>query len=315
MLRNGDVMIQRVTERQPNRVAAGEVHRHGNLYLLPEAVGHCRTEVSPVVDGFSLIGTDYLPLRPLIEESRNADDRPALVLTFGLRGHSRFRAADGSEAAFSAGQLTVTSFHGSEGERRYAAGERISQLRLRLSLDAVRHSLGDEISERLFASGRMVNHVLTPYSRATRVLIDALMQTGSDVLMRQIHALNLLAQQRHLLVAKREKPLHPQDDLRLEQARAWMQTHLASTFSLATLAMAVGLSEYKLKQGFHRRFNTTPGKMLLQMRMEQAHRLLEQGYQVAQAGWQVGYPHANNFSVAFQRYFGRQASAVAGKKQ
>ena len=38
--------------------------------------------------------------------------------------------------------------------------------------------------------------------------------------------------------------------------------------------------------------------------MQRAKLLLENGCQVAQAGWQTGYRHPANFSAAFSRYFG-----------
>lgn len=308
-------MIQAFQGTQSYRLTAADAEQQGNLRSLPATVGQCLSRFNPVAEGFTVVCSDYLPVRPLIEETCNPHERPMLVLTFGLAGHSQFRGRDGSETDFTAGQLTVTSFNGSRGERRYRAGEQVSQLRLLLSADSVTHYLGQAVSDRLFATGRVVNHAFTPYSRATGALLKQLTQGADDVLMRQIHALNLLAQQRHLVEEVKVRPLHPSDDRQLERAREWMLAHLDEPFSLSTLAMAVGLSDYKLKQGFHQRFNTTPGQMLLQLRMEKAHRLLEQGYQVAQAGWQVGYRHANNFSVAFYRYFGRQASAVVGKKK
>ncbi|WAH61605.1 helix-turn-helix domain-containing protein (plasmid) [Pseudomonas silvicola] len=81
-----------------------------------------------------------------------------------------------------------------------------------------------------------------------------------------------------------------------------MRNHLADAFSLSALALAAGLSDHQLKTGFQQHFHCTPGAMLLQMRMEHAYRLLEEGFQVAQAAWQVGYQHPHrNFSVAFQR--------------
>lgn len=308
------MMIQAFQGTQSYRLTAADVEQQGNMRLLPATVGHCHSRFSPVAEGFTVACSRYQPLRPLIEETRNPHDSPMLVLTFGLAGHSSFHGRDGSETVFTAGQLTVTSFHGSQGERRYQADEQVSQLRLLLSADCAARYLGQAVSTRLFSTGLVVNHVFTPYSRVTALLLDRLTQEVDDALMLQINALNLLAQHRHLLEEVRERPLHPRDDLQLERARDWMLAHLDEPFSLSTLAMAVGLSDYKLKQGFNQRFNTTPGQMLLQMRMEKAHQLLEQGYQVAQAGWQVGYRHANNFSVAFHRYFGRQPSAVVGKK-
>lgn len=305
-------MIQAFQGTQSYRLTAEDAEKQGNMRVLPATVGLCHSRFSAVADGFTVACSDYQPIRPLIEETCNPHDCPMLVFTFGLAGRSSFHGCDGSETVFSAGQLTITSFHGSQGERRYQAGEQVGQLRLLLNADCTTRYLGQAVSNPLFATGQVINHAFTPYSRATTLLLERLQQQRDDALMLQIHALNLLAQHRHLLDEARERPLHPRDDMQLEQARDWMLAHLDEPFSLSTLAMAVGLSDYKLKQGFSQRFNTTPGQMLLQMRMEKAHQLLEQGYQVAQAGWQVGYRHANNFSVAFQRYFGRQPSAVVG---
>lgn len=307
------MMIQTFQGTQSYRLTAEDAEQQGNMRVLPATVGLCHSRFSAVTDGFTVACSSYQPVRPLIEETCNPHDCPMLVFTFGLAGCSSFHGSDGCETTFSAGQLTLTSFHRSQGERRYLADQQVGQLRLLLSADCATRYLGQAVSNRLFATGQVVNHAFTPYSRVTTQLLERLQQQGDDALMLQINALNLLAQHRHLLEEARERPLHPRDDMQLEQARDWMLAHLDEPFSLSTLAMAVGLSDYKLKQGFSQRFNTTPGQMLLQMRMEKAHRLLEQGYQVAQAGWQVGYRHANNFSVAFQRYFGRPPSAVVGK--
>ncbi|MCU9949128.1 helix-turn-helix domain-containing protein [Pseudomonas sp. PDM13] len=49
--------------------------------------------------------------------------------------------------------------------------------------------------------------------------------------------------------------------------------------------------------------------------MHKAHLLLESGCQVAQAAWQVGYRHPNNFSAAFTAFFGKSPKTVFGKRR
>lgn len=310
-----NLMIQPFQGTQSYRVSAADAQVTGAIRALPPTVGDCRSHFTTLADGMTLVRSLYQPQRPLIEETCNPHAQPMLVLTFGLAGHSVYQGREGQETRFSQHYLTMTSFHGSVGERHYRACETVSQLRLLIGASGVKHYFGEEVCERLFRQPILTHHAWTPFNPATETLLAQLEASRQDPLMQQIHALNLLALYRHLLPSAESRPLHPQDDRLLEQAREWMLAHLAEPFSLSTLAMAVGLSDYKLKQGFHQRFHITPGQMLLQLRMEQAHRLLEQGYQVAQAGWQVGYRHANNFSVAFHRYFGRHASAVMGKKQ
>ena len=53
-----------------------------------------------------------------------------------------------------------------------------------------------------------------------------------------------------------------------------------------------------------------PQRTLLALRMQRAKLLLENGCQVAQAGWQTGYRHPSNFSAAFTRYFGHVPKSV-----
>ncbi len=262
--------------------------------------------------GMRLVQSDYLPHAALVEASHSAGDQPQLVLTFGLSGQSRFRASSGRDIAFNAGHLTATSFQHSAGERLYRGGEQVRQLRLVLNLASANHYFGVEDAERLFQP-QLKQHIFSRFGQATAA---QLAQSSDDPLQLEIQALSLLALHRHQLQPQpANSPLHPDMVERLELAREWMRQRLAESFSLATLAIAVGLSDYQLKRGFQQHFRCTPGAMLLQMRMETAHRLLEQGFQVAQAAWRVGYQHPRNFSVAFQRYFGRPASALTGRRK
>lgn len=265
-----------------------------------------------LAQGMRLVQSDYWPLQPLHESSQACSDQPQLVLTFGMQGASRFRESNGREIAFNAGHLTVTSFQRSVGERLYRAGERVQQLRLILNAASVRHYFGESNAEPMLQPN-LQRHLFSRYGQATAAQLKHM---HDDPLLLEIQALTLLALHRHQLQPETlMQKRHPQQVEKVEQARDWMRDHLAENFSLATLALAVGLSEYQLKSGFQHHFCCTPGALLLQMRMEHAHQLLEQGYQVAQAAWQVGYQHPRNFSVAFQRYFGRPASAVTGRRR
>jgi AraC family transcriptional regulator, transcriptional activator of the genes for pyochelin and ferripyochelin receptors len=275
-------------------------------------MGVFRSRQFTLSGGMRLVQSDYQPLNALAESSRPGGSSPQLVLTFGLRGSSRFRADSGCEVLFHAGHLTVTSFQHSSGERLYRAGERVQQLRLVLNADSALHYLGAETADRLLRQPQLKRHLFSPFGGATAAQLN---EVQADPLLREIQALNLLALHRHQLQPQTSAPkkVHPQDLERLEQAHNWMLAHLAEPFTLATVALAVGLSDYQLKKGFQQHFGCTPGDKLLALRMQKAHQLLEEGYQVAQAAWQVGYQHPRNFSVAFQRYFGRPASQVAGR--
>ncbi|MCY1376543.1 Helix-turn-helix domain protein [compost metagenome] len=98
--------------------------------------------------------------------------------------------------------------------------------------------------------------------------------------------------------------------IKLERAYALMQEQMAQDLTLDYLCAQVGLSLFKLKQGWRYRYNDSPQRTLLALRMQRAKLLLEDGCQVAQAGWQTGYRHPSNFSAAFSRYFGYAPKTV-----
>ncbi len=293
------------------RVIPRMVLREGNRRQLPDQFGQCWSQSDALADGLTLVTSSYQPLKPLVEEAETAHSQPVLVMTFGLNGESNYSEKRGASMTFRQQHVTIASFHHSLGERYYPERQKVDQLRLLVSESMLERYIGGAATERLFGDYRLRQHA---YNRVTPVAqqhLHALQQAQGDRLSMHIHALNLLAAHRYLFEETREAArLHPQDVVAVERARDWMVAHLNETLSLGALALAVGLSEYKLKLAFHRHFNTTPGQMLLQLRMEEAHRLLEQGLQVAQVAWRVGYRHANNFSVAFWRYYGRYPKSI-----
>ena len=100
------------------------------------------------------------------------------------------------------------------------------------------------------------------------------------------------------------------DIVKIERAHALMEEQLAQELTLDYLCAQVGLSLFKFKQGWRHRYDDSPYRTLLALRMQHARLLLENGCQVAQAGWQVGYRHPANFSTAFSRYFGYAPKTV-----
>lgn len=293
------------------RVMPRMVLREGNRRQLPDQFGMCWSQSDALADGLTLVTSSYQPLKPLVEEAETAHSQPVLVMTFGLNGESNYSEKHGASMTFRQQHVTIASFHHSLGERYYPEQQKVDQLRLLVSESMLERYIGGAATQRLFGDYRLRQHAYTRLTPVAQQHLYTLQQAKGDMLSMHIHALNLLAAHRYLFEETREAArLHPQDVVAVERAREWMVAHLGDAISLGALALTVGLSEYKLKLAFHRHFNTTPGQMLLQLRMEEAHRLLEQGLQVAQVAWRVGYRHANNFSVAFWRYYGRYPKSV-----
>ena len=138
----------------------------------------------------------------------------------------------------------------------------------------------------------------------------------SDTLQIHIHLLRLLAEQlSELLPPTMTQPrCRPRDQQKLDEARRLLESSLSAPPSIADIARAVGMSESKLREGFHLRFNTSPPRLLLSLRMQKARQLLEAGCQVAEAAYAVGYEHPSNFSAACSRFFGCAPKSVHARK-
>jgi AraC-like DNA-binding protein len=306
----------RVTADQPRRLST--VADGWQRQQLPDECGECYSEGLALAPDLMLLRSCYRPSRTLLEDTASPHNRPMLVLTFGLEGDSGYLGADGAAVAFRAGHTTVTSFQVSQGERRYPAGSRVSQLRLLVGEELLGSYLGAARARQLLGNGHLRQLAFEPTSAASLSLAKALSAGPADRLQRHIHGLSLLAEQlKHL--SPPEPPSHPRfsaDDLeKLERVRDIMGRQLDQPLTVAYLCAAVGLNEFKLKQGLHYRFNSTPQRMLLELRMHRAHALLEGGCQVAQAAYQVGYRHPHNFTSAFARFFGKTPKSVFGKRR
>ncbi|APA71721.1 helix-turn-helix transcriptional regulator [Janthinobacterium sp. 1_2014MBL_MicDiv] len=287
-----------------DREAAGWTRRQ-----LDPGMGACRADQRQVDDGLLLVHSDYRPRLALVEQSNHAD-AGGLVITIGLEGASAYATRDGGQLRFQGGHTTVTVFRHTRGERRFEAKHRAAQLRVLVDEHALARYWQPGLSSLLPHGGaRQLAHAATTAASAlhARSLLRA-----TDPLAVHIGVLSLLAEQLEALrPAPVRVPRWREDDIaRLERAYALMQEQMAQELTLAYLCAQVGLSLFKLKQGWRYRYNDSPQRTLLALRMQRAKLLLENGYQVAQAGWQTGYRHPANFSTAFARYFGYTPKSV-----
>lgn len=286
---------------------------------LPVRVGSCGTDRYAIEDGLAVLCTRYAPEVDLVEETRLSHARPVLMLTLGLQGESRLQSGSGMEMHFRAGQITLASFQHNQGERHYRARQPVTQLRLAVDESfLVRYF--DPVCRRGLLRGSAPRMITSrPCTPATNSLARAMMENvrstaGVGRLRLHIQALSLLAGELEAFEPMNREPvLGDEDIVRLERARALMESQLDQPLTVAWIARSVGINEHKLKAGFRQHFNTSPCRLLFELRMFRAKELLEQTRcQVAQAAWRVGYRHPANFSAAFTRFFGRTPKSVAG---
>ena len=100
---------------------------------LPEEAGVGHSNIFQLDEDLSYIETLYTPSRDLAVLSHIENPEPRMVITLGLKGHSRFSGNQGDEVIFNEGYTSITTFNSSIGERQYEANKSITQLRFSLS--------------------------------------------------------------------------------------------------------------------------------------------------------------------------------------
>ncbi len=286
--------------------------------LAPE-FGPCRSERFSPSPGLNLVVTRYAPSCDLVEESDFAARGRTLTITVSIGGESGFRCRDGQTLDFRRGHTTVSASCATRGERHFLQGKPVDQLRVSIDGNALTAYVGTARAERMLGRGRLQQMAFHATSAVSMAHAQALMRhVGAperNALAIHLHMLGLLNDETWRLSPP--APIHGkaralQADLPMvERAYALMQTTLSEPMSLSGIAALVGLSPARLRQGFYQRYDCSPQQAALELRMQHAMDLLEQGVHVATAAYRVGYNHPANFSAAFTRHFGRTPKSVA----
>lgn len=93
--------------------------------------------------------------------------------------------------------------------------------------------------------------------------------------------------------------------LKIRKAKEIVITNIAEPPSLQELAMEIGLSLKKLKDGFKQIYGDSVYSFLFDYKMESARKLLDTGeYNVNEVGLKMGYSTSSHFIAAFKKKFG-----------
>jgi AraC-like DNA-binding protein len=94
--------------------------------------------------------------------------------------------------------------------------------------------------------------------------------------------------------------------LRIYEAEQWMRTHLAENLSTREVAERFAFSPANFRRHWHRCFARSPWQHVVELRMQEARRLLEMspGASVAQVARRCGYPNQRYFATAFRKHCG-----------
>lgn len=129
-------------------------------------------------------------------------------------------------------------------------------------------------------------------------------------------SIELLVLQAESIFADLEEPPHSSlsaaDQEKLQEAKRFVENRLHQPPSLAEVAKAVALNEYKLKKGFKQLFQQTVYGYLTQLRLERAYLLLQEGELTAsEIAYQLGYSSPQHFHTAFKKKFGAPPKSIS----
>ncbi len=287
--------------------------------LLPENLGLGQSTIFQLDQDLSYIETRYTPAKDLAVLSRIEHQEPRLMVTLGLKGHSRFTGNNGDELVFNEGYTSITTIESSIGERQYQAYKPTTQLRFSVNKNWLDRYFGENKAARLFNKNgiQLLNYQpISPQAMyAAQQLLNCNASTATKRIFMHGCAMSLLAfELSHLCEdnSSKSSASNRKDAAMAKPARDILFAEFKNPPSVAELAKRVGTNQFKLKKLFHHFFNNTPYGLLLEIRMNHAYRLLESRQcQVSVAADLVGYSHASNFSAAFIKHFGVSPKAIA----
>jgi AraC-like DNA-binding protein len=100
---------------------------------------------------------------------------------------------------------------------------------------------------------------------------------------------------------------------KIRKAKQIILERMTDPPSLEALALEIGLSLKKLKEGFKQIYGETVFAYLLDYKMEEARRMLNsQKYNVNEVGLKLGYSTSSHFIAAFKKKYGTTPKKYLG---
>lgn len=260
---------------------------------------------------------------PFREVSRMGS--PQLLLQFRLKSPSLVQYPAENRSARLAPHFAVILMP--RGERKsevFESGQQDTVVTLHCTGGFLQSVLAEDVNSlpswfERFLAGEPVNmHLTRPLSPVMREVAVAIV--GNDVGNNKataIHRLFLEAKCLELLglafqslldeQGREQEPvnLSGHDSAQIAEVKAQLDDSFPQMPSLAALTAELGLSDWKLNQGFKAMYGQTPSDYFLSLRMEKAKALLrDTQLPVSAIALEVGYEFATNFSKAFKQSVG-----------
>lgn len=266
------------------------------------------TQKIKLQDDFFLLKSDYT--FKINTQIQTKQSETKLIITFSIKGNSLYENLNKQIINFKEGYTTVALVKNSIGFREYKNIE-VKQIRLILKEDFIKRNFSEELLERYTQYTKEDLNLInfSPTIIQTQLILNDILkyenqeQAGNFFI--QSKALELLYLEINKLERKKQIIiLNDYDKNAIYKAKEILIQNIQNPPSIVKLAKLVNLNEIKLKKGFKEIFDTSPYKLLLKYKMNQAKQMLESGeYNINEIAQVSGYKFANNFTNAFYKEF------------
>ncbi|WEK35653.1 MAG: AraC family transcriptional regulator [Candidatus Pseudobacter hemicellulosilyticus] len=250
---------------------------------------------------------------------------PFIQLVFSVHGRSRYRNERAGDcfAELDSGQYNLIYFPAQRSRVEWTSHEQTETFYISLLPELFTRYLPDdhELQERLRKAInnqeplQLSGHNLPLPSSIRFLLYDILhcplKERYKNLFLRtKLIELLLLISQHHEEYLHIQDPaanpvLREQDAQRVRLAQQLIAENLRTPFTIIELARQVGTNENYLKKHFKQATGQTIYKYLLDLRMQQARRLLnDEGRSMEEVAQLSGYKRVHHFTDAFKKFFG-----------
>ncbi len=153
----------------------------------------------------------------------------------------------------------------------------------------------------------VAQHIQTAFLALSPLSLLRLESLCLDALWQVINALLYGGDRLRVLTPSRRHPLSGTSHVRrrLIDARHYMQTHFHESLRLKDIAKNTGLSQTALKKGFREMFGLSPWNYVIECRVREAKRLLDNtSLPVGEIALRCGFSHASHLGRFFARLSG-----------
>lgn len=276
----------------------------------PKKIGTDYMEKITIQDGFLLLKTNYTFKQPTQIEAKQNDTKFVIAIT--LKGNSTYtNISDKKTVPFKEGFTTISLFENIQGYREFEDKE-IEQIRLILDEDFLERNLKKSLLEKYFInSDKYLNLInFSPTLIQSQILIDEILNCELQGELKKIFLQSKSLELLHIELSKLETKdkkiiLDSYDEEAIYKAKEILIKNMQNPPSIVALAKLVHINEFKLKVGFKEIFHTSPYKLLLKYKMNEAKMMLQSGeYNINEIANLTGYKYASNFTNAFFKEFG-----------